>query len=360
MLKLLRKSTSSNVRLHNYLLVMVIIGFVLPALVLALTANPIVGDLTRQGYLSEERFGWHEPQIRYEKPHFSDILPQKQYDIIVIGDSFSLDQKRSWVNTLASLTGLSVGVSHHRNLKLFDLGDADVIGRPGLIIFETAERRLLDRTQLCDQPFVVQEFHANIAGVEVRQAPPTSLTTTIENRPVTVDFLNIPLGYYVKKVFSPYLDPDLKERVRLVTLKTNTYFSNTRSKELLYYSADDKKTQWPTTAAQEIQCGVAKMRRFAADILKANFLLIVMPDKSSIYGSYAIREGVSSSRLNGLFDESNALYVDLYAELRRLVQQGTVDVYLPNDTHISGRTQKRVGSLVVEYLMDNGVLIDSE
>ena len=359
MLKLLRQLTSSNVMLHNCLLVMVIIGFILPALYLALTANPIVGDLTRMGYLPEEQFGWHKPQIKYETPHFSVIFPGKKYDIIVLGDSFSLDQQRSWVNTLASLTGLSIGVSHHRNLKLFDLVNADEIGRPGLIIFETAERRLLDRTQLCDQPFVVHDIGANIAGLSARHASLKSPTTTIEYRPVTVDFLNIPLGYYVKKVFSPYLDPHLQKRVQLVTLK-NTYFSNSRSKELLYYSADNKKKQWPATAPQEIQCGVAEMRRFAADVLKANFLLMVMPDKSSIYGSYAVREGVSSSRLNGLFEESDALYVDLYAELKRLVQQGTVDVYLPNDTHISGRTQKHVGSLVVEYLMRNGILTGFE
>ncbi|MBH75347.1 MAG: hypothetical protein CL896_06125 [Dehalococcoidia bacterium] len=358
MLKLLRQTTSSNIMLHNCLLAMVIIGFILPALTLALTANPIVGDLTRLGYLPEEEFGWHKPQVRYEKSHFSKIFPKRQYDIIVLGDSFSLDEKRSWVNTLVSQTGLSVGVSHHRNLNLFDLGNADEIGNPRLIIFETAERRLLDRTQLCEQPLVVHNSAAHIAGISIKQVL-KSPATTIEYRPVKVDFLNIPLGYYVKKMFSPYLDPNLQERVQLVTLKSN-YFSNSRSKELLYYSADNKKKQWPATAPQEIQCGVATMRRFSADVLKANFLLMVMPDKSSIYGNYAVRKGISSSRLEGLFDESDVLYVDLYAELKRLVQQGTVDVYLPNDTHISGRTQKHVGNLVVKYLMWNGVLTNFE
>ncbi len=88
MLELLRQLTSSNVMLHNCLLVMVIIRFILPALVLALTANPIVGDLTRMSYLSEEQFGWHKPQIRYETPTFRGFFQEKNTTLLYSGTHF--------------------------------------------------------------------------------------------------------------------------------------------------------------------------------------------------------------------------------------------------------------------------------
>ena len=101
---------------------------------------------------------------------------------------------------------------------------------------------------------------------------------------------------------------------------------------------------------------VVQLNRFARDVLRANFLLLVMPDKSSIYAEYAIKKTISSSRLHQLKESGDFLYVDLYEKLRNLVRDGEVDVYLPNDTHVSGRTHKFIGEVVVDHLVDAEVL----
>ena len=341
---------------YNWMIGLCIALFVMPPVFLAYISDPIVGDLTRLGYFPENDYGWNAPQIRYRNSHFDNVRPTDGYDIVVLGDSFSLDPNRSWVNTVASTTGLRIAVQHHDAINIFQIAHDRWDDPPQLYIFETAERRLFERMSLCHGKESRQKRGTTPLEVIMFDPNDPSINIVPELRPHAVDLTNFPLGYYIKKVYSKYAEPHGENQVLVEELKPHDLFTSVKSNFLLYYINENKKRRWPHDAVEQIKCGAAKLNRFARDVLRANFLLLVMPDKSSIYAEYAINRTISSSRLHHLKESGDFLYVDLYEKLRNRVRDGEVDVYLPNDSHVSGRTHKFIGEVVVDHLVDAGVL----
>ena len=341
---------------YNWTIVFCLLLFIVPPVFLAYISDPVVGDLTRLGYLSENDYGWNTPQIRYRNSHFDTTRSADGYDIAILGDSFALDRNRSWVNTVALATGLRITVQHHDAINLFQMADVHWDNPPQLYIFETTERRLFDRTRLCSGK--ESPHKRNTMGLEAIMFWPNDPLTDIipESRARTISLTNVSLGYYIKKVYSKYAEPHSEKQVLVEELESHDLFTNVKSNFLLYYNGENNKRRWPRDAIKQINCGAAKLNRFAKDVLRAHFMLLVMPDKSSIYADHAINKTISSSRLHQLKESDDFLYVDLYEKLRALVRSGEVDVYLPNDTHISGRTHTFVGEVVVNHLVDAEVL----
>lgn len=87
--------------MHSRYLRFLLVSFVLPTVVLALVGvfyfQPYWGPLTRKSGYLENNFGWTQPQEIFDKPLFriakSVAEYDKYYDVVVIGDSFSHDEK---------------------------------------------------------------------------------------------------------------------------------------------------------------------------------------------------------------------------------------------------------------------------
>src|SRR5580692_12126498 len=96
------------------------------ALLLAARQEKLTGDLTRLGGYGEREFGWTGIEEQFNPPLAQPGRLDAGYDIVVIGDSFSLRttpdrQTRTgsfWTDFLANESGLSVGV--------FDVADTSV------------------------------------------------------------------------------------------------------------------------------------------------------------------------------------------------------------------------------------------
>ena len=140
----------AEARGYNLLFVALVVPPVLLMLVLALTQEPLRGDLTRPGGYTEADYGWNQPQERFSPPIVSTRY-DRPFDVVVLGDSFSANLKGQtdpgafWTNVFAKRTGLSVVVVTRFDMTLADLLRHPVFLRtpPRLLILETVERYLI-------------------------------------------------------------------------------------------------------------------------------------------------------------------------------------------------------------------------
>jgi hypothetical protein len=129
-------------------------AFLAYALAIAVTFQPLTGDLTRIGGYAERDYGWNGVEDRFTPPLAGPGSLDGAYQIIVVGDSFSMrntpDRQTPygsfWTNFLAAGTGLSVGVFDAQVSPLARVLDSPAYrAGPRLVILELSERTLKKR-----------------------------------------------------------------------------------------------------------------------------------------------------------------------------------------------------------------------
>ena len=341
----------------TYLLVffLLIFFFLLPVFSSGFSQQPVSGDLTRIGYYSENEFGWTGDQIAWTEPLFTLNDPGQEFDIVVIGDSFSDSPNISWINTLAAGSGLRIGFFKFGS----DLGS--IINPrshqpPSILILQVVERTLFHRfvdKQTCGE-YVPGETQTKSPGFNPLQIHPLTSQPKTYSRDMNAQGLLIDIGFEFKKLINT---KSLK--VRSFGLTRPDLFSNASSAEILVYHTDFQKEAWHEGYWKRIACGVNTFRHEIEEDGFTQFVFMVAPDTSTIYGQYGVEGDFSTSKLDEFFRHSDSRSLDLRPIFEELIVKGIKDIYLPNDTHWSPRTQTEVGKEMLNFLEQSGLVTDS-
>jgi hypothetical protein len=320
--------------------------------------EPLTGDLTRIGWFSENEFGWALPQQRFVPPLASAATLDGRYDIIAVGDSFTAEEYNpgtAWPHVLARDTGRRVGV--------FDSG-IDSLDRvlaspayrdhpPAALIYEIVERSF------------VPEHRGDAGNCAATRATPRP-GLTIAPRDITARSLSRPtarpwndwpasyaMNYALQNALRWWRGHEATSAVRL-EMTRGDFFSSRHPRSLLVYAEDFNKASWSAAEWRAAICDLARLQ----DRVEANgrtaFLAMIVPDKLTIYAPYL--EDRRYAALSQLARLDEIPTVNLVRVDRILDPRAHRDLYLPNDTHWSAATHAMAADLVLQALVERGVL----
>lgn len=322
-------------------------GFVFPVLTffviavpLSMFFEPLSGDLTRIGHWSERDFGWHQPQPAVVVHANGASISNPQ--VVVLGDSFS--HPNIWQSYLAETRQLEI-----LSFQYQDVGCVDNW------LHWAAEKHY-------------QNVHTVVIQVVERGFVPlfrnlNKCTSRVPKSFVNVEKNLIPTRpHFGLTLDAGYLFPTAANKLRMawadsritsaevinVPLSTDRLFSNRNSNRLLYYAEDDFKMSW---SEKDMATSVANLKRIQVELAKKSLRLVVVvvPDKSSAYRRYLANDA-SSVGYPDIFEQLKAAGVN-NVNLLGFFQQAvgeTVDLYLPNDTHLSTQGYKLMASKVAD------------
>lgn len=300
------------------------------------------GDLTRVGFYSENDFGWNSEQIQYEEPLFSLDDPDREFHIVIVGDSFSNDERGGWPNALAELSGLNVGV-FELGVDLDPLLDPPQHRGPRVLILESVERSLATKfegSSPCDEAIHPVKGHGPLSF------EPLATRSEPYERDSSPQGTSVDIGYELKRLTYGRL----QDRVRRFALTRSDLFSNARPDEILIFSNDFNKGTWDEETWKRIACRVNSIEGQVRSSGNTEFVFLVAPDKSTVYGEFGRDGNFSTSKLDHLYQHTGATTLDIRAFLRELIEDGEKDVYLPNDTHWSPRVHRAVAREIARHL----------
>jgi hypothetical protein len=318
-----------------------VLAFLAAAIPLNLYFEPIAGDLTRIGRWAERDYGWNrqQPSVTVQANGSSVRGPQ----VLVLGDSFS--HPNIWQSLLAE--------SRHLEILSFQYEDVGCVDNwlqwvkekhypsANTIVIETVERSFIALFKFrnsCGKLLPKSFEMAEKTVTPVRPQRGLTLDATYL-LPTAVNSLHVAI-MKVGRVTSG-------ETVN-VPLVTNTLFSNRRSDRLLYYSDDDLKLGW---SESDIAAAIKNLKRIQADLEARGFRLvvIVVPDKSSVYRPF-MADKADNRGFPDIFRQlqvARVNNVDLLGFFREEASE-TVDLYLPNDTHLSTQGYKLMAAKVAD------------
>ena len=309
---------------------------------MSLYLDPIEGDLTRIGGLSENSFGWTkaQPTIAAELLNNS---PLSEADIAVIGDSFSAFLV--WQTKLVE-DGFKVNSALSHDVPwCSDMGDA--LRQSGFtgkyVIIESAERFFQDNlNNQCRKSPPHKALSLGLAG-----APAVNRTT---QHSLVDSGTNFGVGWSIKVFFYELFlkakaanpKPELISlgHVKAINLGDCRLFSNMLCQFGLFYDQD--------LAAQSFR-SLDRVLEINKNLAQNGILAIwvVIPDKSTVYldyGAYHKHPYVNIWQELAKHPELNSVNL---GELFRQEAQTTQDFYLPNNTHLGTAGYLYLGDLVL-------------
>lgn len=305
------------------------LGF-LPWVLLAARFGAISGDLARVGAWSERDYGWRAGQPPRPVRATRAGLPAP--DVLVLGDSFSMGNV--WQSALSDRSGLETvtwGYDGHGCVGEFI--DMAVSGRfPSArhVIVQTVERYLVERFEAL-QPCA--------AGAPSPYSAASGSTPALRPAdPFVIDW-----RYLAKTAANTILlarDPRATVRgpeVVNVPLIRADLFSNRRADRLLYYAGDDAKRGWTGARILRAAASLAALQS-RVEAAGMRFTLLVVPDKSTVYRPFVdpAADVPTSPEFATALREAGVRVVFPAAPLGGRVTE-VVDLYMPDDTHLSTR-----------------------
>jgi hypothetical protein len=326
-------------RTYNILVLTSVLAMVSGIVALALWLQPLCGDLTRLGGFAENDYGWNAPQRVFDPPRAEPGALDRSYDIVVIGDSYSLrttpDRQTPyggfWTDFLAAGTGLRVGVFNVETTPVEAVIEAPLYRAhpPRLLVLEVVERSLWFR--LVPQPGACG---ADIDSVSVglprarNAAAPRPLpraTTGWPSVDAAVDRVR-------KSLLRAIVGDRATEVVRLPLARAGL-FTSTAQADLLIYRDEIGKEAWLARDLVTIRCRLQQMRTAIERAGQTRFLFLMPPDKSSAYAAFLSPPISGTNTLDLVTPGLPILAPRLDIALRGAIASGVPDVYLPNDTH---------------------------
>lgn len=315
----------------------------------------LYGDLTRVGYFSERDFGWQTlelPEQRKDYPslvipveHFKDYV-LAEADIVVIGDSFSID--RVWQTKLIA-DGLKVITLSWTDLKATeslrsDLGDSlRAQGFKGrYVIIESVERRFQERMEsLSKERNAIAKHTIKINSSLPIYSPTRSLLSMTEpngagwNLKTLVNKIRLSGNLY-----DGYLQSGL---TRAINFEGCAFFSHKLCNVALFFKGDfDKKT---FSAIDNVLTVNKNLQQVGIQAI-----WLVIPDKSTVYlgyGKYNSHPYTNSWQLLAQYPELIAPNLgESFIQKSRIIK----DFYLPNDGHLSTIGYLYLGDIVRDGL----------
>lgn len=315
----------------------------LAAVGLSLFFRPLSGDLTRIGKWSERDFGptllQASPVIRANGP----LLAHQQ--ILVLGDSFS--HPNIWQSSLSASSKLDTLSFEFKDVGCIDNWvnwvTAQAVSDVQTVIIEVAERSFVP---------VFRSDRRCVSSIPVASGTADKTRSTSLMRGITLDAIylaqtaanTLRMRWQAGRINSG-------EAVN-VPLSNANLFSNIRANRLLYYAEDDSKKSW---TRQDIAAAVENLQKIQGRLGKMRLIVAVVPDKSTVYRPYML-DRAAEAEYPDIFTSIAASGADL-VDLRSVFQKNaasTIDLYLPNDTHLSPSGYRMMASAIAERLQPAG------
>jgi hypothetical protein len=312
------------------------------------------------GGYREYDFGWNAPQQAFASSQFviAESLSDydRDFDLVVIGDSFTLaDSKRSWLNYLVQQTGYSAIVFSHElagdPLTLFQL-PAYQRQPPKLFIYQSVERELLARTDaLIAKPHPYSPMQTAYAKQVHEFKPLASELEPIQRlrRHNDIEQALQEAQQYTNILFVG-TRPEKSLRVELQR-RAAGLFSHRLSDQLLLYRFDFTEPNPPEKKIEQIAGYFGGIAHFFASAGGTEFLPLIHPNKLTVYKAY-IRDldWEHPGLISRLSQHGQLLRLD--ERFETALAEGTVDLYLPNDTHTGSQGDRITADAVVSYLQN--------
>jgi hypothetical protein len=355
-----------NIKKYN-LIILAPLGVVFLLLYgLALTLEPIDGDLTRTGPYLETEFGWNEPQEQFEKDIYTlekNKPYDKYFDVVIVGDSYStMEFTYQWQNYLTLLTGLSSITFNIHTTDIDTLLTSENFKKhpPKILIWEFVERD------------ISLNPHRSSTDCEPTAKPPTtsiSITPTEATvmpleRDRTISFFNPNFNessHYLKYFFRGLFVSKMGKHSRTIRLPLNTggLFSSKNDREILLFNRDFWKVQrFKKEFIERRRCYISHIQNLSHANGKTFFIALPVPDKTTSYEDYIEFKEIKNINLIELLDTDHRLHlVRLDRVFKQKIKDGVIDLYPPNETHWGSRGHRIVVKTLIHYMKDQGVIL---
>lgn len=325
---------------------------------LASWLQPVDGDLARLGGYAENEFGYRTPQPVFDQNLFkvtNDLKDyDKYYDIVVLGDSFSVDQEDrrfGWQNYFINRTGLSMIVFDTRRFWPVEIYESPAFKKhpPKVFVFESVERYLNER---------VAYFAGMMPPAPVPSASPVNLFASASppHLPMHTQSTNQTAGFDPDHVLG-HLGAIAQRHLRLnnqvveIPLARKGLFSAPNDVDMLVYFDELKKQSLTDSDFCELRAGTAVFEKFIESNGFTRFVLLVAPDKSSTFAPYMKDASRATANLIAELARDPSLPVprtDIV--LSQAIATGIQDVYLSNDSHWGSIGHKLFADALADHL----------
>ncbi len=343
----------------RYLLI-VLLGLGLLSAV-SIYIQPLEGDLTRMGGYAERDFGWNIPQEALNQNVRLNHSYEKYYDIVVLGDSFS--KQGLWQSYFTEHNGLSFTTLSWDNTTVDDIINNPIFKNdpPRLFIVEVGVRLFPLRFYSDNTNCNIQEVAKFNANWNLAYKAQNNLfEKRIRDTSVDLSKINLKFSllYLENSVLRLIFNTDFS-KVNKYSLTRNDLFSNLRSSEVLLLQTWFDSKVWKPDEISSSICAVGKIQSIVQANGKTIFVLMPIPDKGSAYSDYIISP--EFTMLKDLFlqlKNSNIHTPKLDIAIKKAIDSGERDIYLPNDTHFGSKGYQLTANTLHELLLDLGVNIN--
>jgi hypothetical protein len=322
--------------------------------------EPLSGDLTRIGWYAENEFGPSLPDHRFAVPLAEAGRLDGAYDIVAVGDSFTVDEAdrvgADWPHFLARDTGLRVATFDSGIDPLETVLKSSVYRDhpPAALIYEIVERSFVPAHRGGGADDCAAKLPTPRPALALA---PLAIEPRQLRRPTGRRWDDWPASYAINYLLQNAIrrmrGHETTTAVRL-ELSQDGLFSSRNGRGLLVYAEDFNKLGWNEADWTAAICDLMRLQ----DRVQANgrtaFLAMVVPDKLTVYTPFLPdRKYDGMSRLGRLADADSLNLVRLD---RALDPRAHVDLYLPDDTHWSGTGYAIAAARVLAELEVLGVV----
>ena len=303
---------------YNKVLIISFICIALPLSFYVFWLDPYSGDLTRIGGFKENEYGWNSFQKSFKKCHYtlgSNIKDyNKHFDIVTIGDSFSVNEAQSWQNYLALSSNASIITFHRRSVSASSIlkHPQFIESPPKLFIFQVVEHGIQTALHDIDLDLVKEN---NL--IKPPKAQLNFSTVKFENylesysRQRSTGFSMDTALHYIKTNIKQGLG-SRKKSFPIKIEDKESLFSNNHPDSALFYHLDKLKL-----SINKNEWGIIEKRfSILQNLIQANgftnFIAMIAPDKSTVYRSYLLNpEARFESSLNLMPNKNSVNWLNI-------------------------------------------------
>jgi hypothetical protein len=270
-----------------------------------------------------------------------------------------------WQNHLVATTGWSVATLNLYKIRLEQILSSQVFHDhpPRVLIFESVERNLPENlkndTSSCGKRPTTLQSNSDDASTAF-----TLPTRPDEHLPGATQLVQrerfwseIKLDYvrgYIWHSILRNLTGDARTEFGKVELIRPAPFSSRNQQAMLVFDQDFKKiNRWKEEGMTEMVCRIKAMQRQVEANGYTRFVLMVPPDKLTVYADFIRDKGLrDSSTLGELSGNLPEVMPRLDLALISAVREGKQDVYLPDDTHWGSNGSQIAAETLLNFLQN--------
>jgi hypothetical protein len=271
---------------------------------------------------------------------------------VTIGDSFSVNEAQSWQNYLALSSNASIITFHRRSVSASSIlkHPQFIESPPKLFIFQVVEHGIQTALHDIDLDLVKEN---NL--IKPPKAQLNFSTVKFENylesysRQRSTGFSMDTALHYIKTNIKQGLG-SRKKSFPIKIEDKESLFSNNHPDSALFYHLDKLKL-----SINKNEWGIIEKRfSILQNLIQANgftnFIAMIAPDKSTVYRNYLLNSKVQFESSHNLMPKKNSVnWLNIEQSMVNSIEKGTVDLYLPNDTHWGSEGYKVAAEAILRY-----------